>query len=188
MSLIRARVSSSAAASGLSIPSPLRGPFATDLATSAASEADTPAHCLPSVERIQAAASTMERPSGLSPIAARGRASEPSSNVTGSFRRAQAQETAAITSGGRTCPSPSVSMIARVRSSIWRPLTGQLSATQSFWSSSPRALRSSAVSSETWSSPPLRTNFHEWGGAAVGLIEGIIWRRLHLGNTRAAPG
>jgi hypothetical protein len=93
-------------------------------------------------------------------MAASGRPSPPWKSTPGSFSTVHTQRVASMISGARMLPSLSTSSSCSVRESNSRPEVGQASTDHSFWSSSPRWRRSSAVSMRTWSKPPERKNRH----------------------------
>ncbi len=161
MSWMSARVLSSGAAPGEITASPRNGLPAKIAAVFPASPVViVAASDLPRLARMRFADASTAAPSGReSSSAASGRPSTPCRSTPASRNRAADHLMAATTSGTRIRPSPSPSISARVFSSISRPWTGQLRATQSFWSRFSRLSRSAPDSSMTWSSPPMRKNF-----------------------------
>ena len=114
------------------------------------------ASSLPRFARIWRAEASSRLPSGVRVVDRdeRQRRRRPSRGPRGSSGSPHAHLTAAMISGARMRPSLSVSRSARVLSSNSRPLVGQASATQSFWSSLSSAFRSSPVSRRTCRSRP----------------------------------
>jgi len=163
-----ARSASSEAVSGVTTPSPLKRMAAShSLRLEMSASVSVFESFLPSRSRMRRPSFARSAPAApLSSRSSSDRVPPPASNASGLRSRSQAQRQAAMTSGGRTRPSPSVSIRSSVRGSKSMPRVGQASATHSFWSSSAMWAMSAPLRNTTWSRPPARMKLHRCGVVA----------------------
>ena len=170
-----ARSASSSAVSGVTTPSPLKRIEASHSPRSEMSASvRVLVPSLPSRSRMRRPSFASSAPGAFAPSRSSSDSVPPPESSTSALRsRSQAHWQAAITSGGRTRPSRSVSIKSNVRGSKSMPRVGQASATQSFWSSSAMRAMSSPLRNTTWSTPPARMNCQRCGAGAGAVAPGV---------------